>query len=395
MTQTLLVDPRLLEGATELQRTYIEAANRLGSFRAAARELNKHPDQVRSSIRSLERRMNLRGLGHFEDGPPQMAPQGFGIKGTSTLYDRNGEVAARWVKTKREDDMAEEIIREFIEDLAVGIKGTSPITPAPQLVYKDLLAVYPMGDPHFGLYAIAEETGDDFNLETAERDLCAAIDRLVECTAPAETAVILNLGDFFHTDNSSNQTSRSKNALDVDGRWPQIMKIGLRAMIYCISRALQKHQTVIVRNVKGNHDDHSSFALALALDCYFSNNDRVKIEMTTNAFWYLRWGKVLIGATHGHEAKPADLPGIMACDRAEDWGVTKFRYWYHGHIHHKAVKEYPGVIVESFNTLAARDAWHSGEGYRAGRDMLSILLHCEYGEVERHRCDIGMLKKAA
>jgi len=31
-------------------------------------------------------------------------------------------------------------------------------------------------------------------------------------------------------------------------------------------------------------------------------------------------------------------------------------------------------------------------GYRAGRDMRLIVLHKEYGEVERHRCDISMLQ---
>ena len=391
---TQLVDPRLFDHATELQKQFIEASNRLGSFRAAARELGKHPDQVRTSIRSLEKRLGLRGLGHFEEGPPQMAPEGFGIKGTSTLYDGKGNVAARWVKTKREDVIAETLIREFIEDLAHGITGTSRLVPAPVHSYKDLLAVYPMGDPHFGLYAWAEECGETFNLQIAEETLCGAIDRLVECTAPAETAIILNLGDFFHSDNESNRTARSGNALDVDGRYSQIMKIGLRAMIYSVERTLQKHQKVIVRNVKGNHDTHSSFALSLALDAYFSNNDRVHVELNANDFWYYRWGKVLIGATHGDKAKPNDLPGIMSVDRAKDWGETTHRYWYHGHIHHKSVKEGMGATVESFNTLAARDAWHSGEGYRAGRDMLSILLHCEHGEVERHRCDIGMLQKA-
>jgi hypothetical protein len=41
-------------------------------------------------------------------------------------------------------------------------------------------------------------------------------------------------------------------------------------------------------------------------------------------------------------------------------------------------------------TLAARDAWHQGR-YWAGRDMQLVVLHRQHGEIERHRCDVGML----
>jgi hypothetical protein len=86
------------------------------------------------------------------------------------------------------------------------------------------------------------------------------------------------------------------------------------------------------------------------------------------------------------------LLGVMASDRPKEWGDTDHRYWYCGHIHHKVQKEYPGVIVEYFRTLAPKDAWHAGQGYRAGRDMCLIVMHKQYGEIERHRCDIGMLQ---
>jgi hypothetical protein len=107
----------------------------------------------------------------------------------------------------------------------------------------------------------------------------------------------------------------------------------------------------------------------------------------------MRFGQNLIGSTHGDGAKPADLPLLMAADRAEDWGKTSFRYWYTGHVHHRSAKEHPGCIVESFRTLAAKDSWHTGQGYRAGRDMYAIVLDREHGEVERYRCDIRMARR--
>jgi hypothetical protein len=345
---------------------------------------------LRLGIESEDKRAAIQGFAPDHD-MTHMVPSPFVVKGTSTLYDENGVAKLQWVKTKLSDQLAEEAIREFVTHLAEGARGLSPLVKAPKTNDADLLAVYPMGDPHFGLYAWAEECGDDFDTDIAEQLTRSAIDRLVDSAPAAETALILELGDFFHMDNESNQTARSGNALDVDSRWARVMQIGLRAMVYCVQRTLEKHKQVIVRIVKGNHDTHSSFALALALDAYFSNNKRVKVDLSPAVFWYYSFGKVLIGATHGDTCKPDRLPGIMAADEPESWGKSTFRHWYHGHIHHDSVKEFPGVTVESFRTLAARDAWHAGAGYRAGRDMRLIVHHKQHGEIERHRCDISML----
>lgn len=115
------------------------------------------------------------------------------------------------------------------------------------------------------------------------------------------------------------------------------------------------------------------------------------VDLNPSKFWFHEFGKVLIGATHGDTVKHEALLGVMASDKAEAWGRTKHRYWYTGHVHHQSVREFPGVICESFRTLAAKDAYAAGHGYRAGRDMVCITQHREHGEVERHRVDIGML----
>ena len=81
----------------------------------------------------------------------------------------------------------------------------------------------------------------------------------------------------------------------------------------------------------------------------------------------------------------------MAADRPEDWGNTEFRHWMCGHIHHWTAKEHPGVIVETFRTLAGKDAWHAGKGYRSRRDMNCIVFHAKYGEIQRIKCDITRL----
>ena len=53
----------------------------------------------------------------------------------------------------------------------------------------------------------------------------------------------------------------------------------------------------------------------------------------------------------------------------------------------------PGLLVEWFRTLAPPDAWAAGEGYRSGRDMCSIVMHKDFGEIERHTCGVSMLEQ--
>jgi hypothetical protein len=240
------------------------------------------------------------------------------------------------------------------------------------------------------MYAWWQDCGDNFDLEIAERLTKGAVDRLVNSAPPSKRALLLNLGDMFHADNQDN-TTRSGHQLDVDGRWKKVLQVGLRAMIHCIRRLLEKHDEVVVRVNAGNHDGHSSYAMAMMLDCYFSSEPRVSIDLSPSPLWYLHFGQNLIGSTHGDTVKGKDMMGVMAADMPVQWGQSKHRYWYVGHVHHQDVKEYPGGVVEYFRTLAARDAWHYGQGYRAGRDMRLIVLHREHGEVERHRCDVGML----
>lgn len=314
--------------------------------------------------------------------------EGHDIKGTSTLYDSEGNIKLTWIKTNKNLDDQLELLEKHVKWLCEDVKGLAPKVTKPKANNKDLLTVYPMGDPHFGLAAYAPESGEDFALEDAEERMCAAIDRLVLSTPASETALFLNLGDFFHADNNTNQTPASGAKLDVDGNFFRIAQVGLRAMIYCIERLREKHKKVIIWNIRGNHDPHQSLMLSLCLSSYYSNESNVEISLSPSYYQYFRFGKVLIGSTHGHGAKMPDLPQVMAFDRQEDWGETDYRYWYCGHIHHKHQKEYIGATVETFRTLAATDSWHALKGYRSNKDMQAIVHHKEFGEIERHTCSL-------
>lgn len=385
-------DQRLREFADAREISFLDALNEHGKPSAAAKALGLHHSVVIRALDNLERRAAKMGFSPSHD-MNHVVPAGYRVKGVSTYYDDEGKPRGQWVKSVEDSDARERILREFAAELAEGVTGLAPITPPPAHVVADLLCVYPQGDPHVGLHSWWAEAGEDFDLKIAERLMCAAVDRLVATAPAAETALLLNLGDMFHADNQRNE-SQSGHKLDVDGRWAKVQQVGLRAMLHCVRRLLEKHQRVILRINRGNHDGHSAYALALMISCYFHDEPRVEVDLSPAVAWYFQFGKVLIGSTHGDTLKGPDMLPIMAADEPEKWGETKHRYWYVGHVHHQDVKEYRGGVVEYFRTLAARDAWHAGQGYRAGRDMRLIVHHREHGEVERHRCDVGMLEAA-
>jgi hypothetical protein len=127
------------------------------------------------------------------------------------------------------------------------------------------------------------------------------------------------------------------------------------------------------------------------MKAHFHYEPRVVIAPNPSMFHYHEFGTNLLGITHGHTVKANALPGIMANDQAPAWGRTKQRYWYCGHVHHESKKEYPGCIVETFRTLAPKDAWHAGQGYRAGQSMVCDVVHKTRGRIMRHEVGVESL----
>lgn len=319
---------------------------------------------------------------------------GYAVKGTSTLYGDDGSVRAQWVKTTADQQAQQEAIEAALAALVADLPRVAP-RKASGVWSTDLLTAYPIGDPHIGMYSWAAETGEDWDLELARKVHCSAMDALVQAAPATEQAIIVNLGDALHYDSMEAKTPRSGHMLDADGRYAKVIDVAVMTIRQCIESALAKHKFVHVVNVRGNHDETGAMWLARLLAIAYEREPRVTVDVTPSVFNYYRWGKVLIGMHHGHSCKPDKLPGVMAADRASDWGECSWRYWWQGHIHHESKKEYPGVSVESFNTLAAKDAYANDGGWRSGRTMQAIVLHREHGEVARSRVNSAMFEEEA
>lgn len=324
----------------------------------------------------------------FLSGKGEALPPGQIIERVSRLIkDPDGNPI--WLKSKtivKPNAFDPEALRVTFADF----EGLALNPPGPVISMEDLLEVYVIADLHLGMYAWKPEAGNNYTIDIADKlQTCVMMD-LISRAPLAKTALILNLGDFFHSDNNQGKTERSGNILDTDTRYGRVQRAGVDLMLQMIHLALQKHERVIVRNIPGNHDPYSTQNLTIALQAYYHDHPRVTIENSVNPFYFHQHGAVMIGAAHGDMAKPNQIVNTMAAKAAEMWGLTKFRYVYMGHIHRKSrghnmdmAGEFGGAQWETFQTIAPRDAWGNSMGFTAGRSMQAITLHKDRGEIDR------------
>jgi len=324
--------------------------------------------------------------------PLEPIPAGHRVRGVSTLLDGEGKISSQWIKTHAPQEDRESALARLLSTLPAQVpvrEGTVPQS----MVEKDVdrMAIICLGDPHVGAFAWAPETGDDYDLGIAEALMGTAIADLVERGPNTETGLLVNLGDFFTADNALGTTTAGTRQ-SVDSRFPKVLQTGMRMLVHAIDCMLAKHGTVIVDCQQGNHDSYTAIMLAIGLDAYYRAEPRVDIPINPAPRHYHQFGACLIGTTHGDGAKIDALPALMAAEAPALWGSTRHRYFYLGHFHHTSRKDFPGCTVETFRTLAGRDAWHAHQGYLSPRDMQRIVLHREFGEVSREVANVDYLR---
>ncbi len=343
--------------------------------------------------RVVSRMKRLRRLGILPLDSGNYVSQGEVLKGTTTLYDENGNIKLQWLKTDTEKEAILTSFKACIENYVEELPKFKAKEYKQLHTADELLAVYPLGDPHIGMKAYKDEAGEDWDLTKTQEVICGVFDRLVKTTPHCKQAVIVNLGDYFHRDNMAGVTERHKHKLDTDGTYLMMVSTGMKIMVQMINSALEHHEHVRVINSLGNHDDTGAIFLQVALSHMYENEPRVQVDCANAVFQYFQHGTSLFGVHHGHTVKPDKLPLMMATDKPKEWGASEFRYFLTGHEHHEARKEYSGCIVESFRTLAAKDNYAYSGGWRAGRDSKALVIHEEFGEVERHTVNIAHVLK--
>jgi hypothetical protein len=309
--------------------------------------------------------------------------------------DINAKVV--WLKSKRMSAMIkvgenivsfEDMKKEF-RDFALNYSPSFKKIKRKAIKDPHCLVLDP-ADIHIGKYSSIEETGEAYNQEIAvNRVIEGTKGVLSKCAGFNIDKIVLVVGnDVLHTDNSK-RTTTSGTPQDTDKNWYDNY-IAARDLYINIISILKKIADVTIIHCPSNHDYITGWMLADSLSCYYNKDRNVDFDVSMAHRKYFRYGRSLIGLSHGDGAKMDLLPLLMAEESKNDWADSKYRYWYLHHIHHFKKFKYqtgtdtPGCTVEFLRSPSGTDSWHHRNGYEHAPKAIEAFIHSkEFGQVAK------------
>lgn len=366
----------------------IDALRKHGSNAKTATALGLNPRTLMRRKASLA----LKGWSPEHD-MTRTVPDGFTLRGVSTLYDKDGRVSQQWVKSQQDSAAVRRMIDGIMAGLCAEIPRERP-TKAPKQKPDGLLNAYIVTDYHLGMLAWGEETGADWDTQIAEDMLVAWFAQAMAEAPDAEVGLFAQLGDFLHWDGWDAVTPTSRHILDADSRFPKLVRVAARAIKRIIRMMLAKHLRVHVIMAEGNHDMASSVWLRQLVEEMFSDEPRVTVDMTPDPYYCVEHGETALFFHHGHKKRLAGIDDVFAAKFRPVFGRTTHAYAHMGHLHHVEVKETNLMVVEQHRTLAAPDAHASRGGWLSGRDA-QVITYCKrYGERMRRKIPAQLIVDA-
>jgi hypothetical protein len=345
------------------------------------------PEQIRGRKRNLRKKFgdNLENLS--EDLFKEILEQN----------NFSGDWSHGWLKTdsasifirNKEDIVTYEDMRE---NLIADMKKHAPKYPVIKRakIKDEHMFVIDPADVHINKLALAEETGDDYNIEIAKKRCLEGVLGLLEKAKGfgIDKIALIVGNDILHTDSPFRKTT-SGTPQDTDSQWWKAF-IEAKKLYVDIIEHLVTVADVHVVYCPSNHDYMSGFMLADSLSSWFHKSKNITFDVSIKHRKYIEYGLNMIMVNHGDGHKMPDLPIIMASEEPQMWARTKFRHSYLHHLHHKIVtkwlggKDYHGVTAEHLRTPSGTDGWHDRNGYMGGKKAVEgFLHHKENGQVAR------------
>ena len=384
-------DPRTLIEftTTDRQKEVVNAVIKNGSAKKAAKELKCDRRTVDKMIVRLEKIAASNGVAPHRDLTHQTA-EGFQAKRISTAYKEDGSVALQWVIQEPDKQSLQQRLNYMLEGIKDDLTGFKKAVKPPAKVNADYLAMYIIGDHHFGMLADSETKldDDDWDVKIATQILLDSIEKLSDRVGDAEVGVLLNVGDFFHADSSKNETTAGTK-VDVDTRISRTFKLAGRLFQILVEKMLKTHKKVVVINVRGNHDSDMACHLSSCLEIIYDNEPRVEVLQNYSKFIHYQWHNNLFVFHHGDRIKHEQILQTVIKNLDDEWSQSKNRYCHLGHIHHHIAREVGSMHFEHWGSLTSTDQWHSDSGYGAERSMTAVVYHKDHGEDSRVKIKVG------
>lgn len=163
----------------------------------------------------------------------------------------------------------------------------------------------------------------------------------------------------------------------INGKYTE--EIDYSGKVWCLttpnSNFITRREGVVA--VQGNCN--RIFYLGDVIDAYYRNDQQVTVDNSDKLFKSILYGSSLLVFEHG-ELREVDYPLVIASEFPKDWGNSKFRYMFCGHLHHTIIKEFRGnCFVKFLPSLAKSSAWELSKGYRTSPKAEGCIINKDNG----------------
>lgn len=325
-----------------------------------------------------------------------------------------------WIKTDgysvylRPESGPELDLRAVIQEEVAGLAGEfQDKLPRRFETREGNLFVLDPADVHIGKLSVQSETGVRYDIDIATHRLVEGSRMLLErAMRDGVTRVLFVIGnDIAHFDNPRRQTT-SGTPQDASGSLHDVYRAAQRAYIKIVRMALEMGLHIDIVFNPSNHDWIIGWTIAQAVGAVFVDHPNVGVSdyyLSERHRKYYRFGRNLIGTSHGDGAKESDLPQLMMVEARPHIAECLFLYWYVHHYHHKmrkaagvrsmprekdhiamtAIMSGPGAMegdnchIEYVRSPSEPDGWHHRNGY-INRQAVEGFIHHPYdGQITR------------
>jgi hypothetical protein len=290
------------------------------------------------------------------------------------LITHNGK--APYYNIQSKDISLNQNLEEFGARIIEEIKNikTLPKTVVRDEIQDGHLLVVDLADIHIGKLASSFETGEDYNNQIAVQRCKEGLEGLIKKASGFNIEQIVFIGgnDILHID-TPKATTTSGTFQNTDGMWYDNFLIAKQLYIDLLDRLLEIADVHFTFN-PSNHDYMSGFFLADVIKTYYKDKQNITFDCSIAHRKYYKYNDNLIGTTHGDGARLETLPMLMAAE-AKDWSSCKHRYIYTHHVHHKTLKDFPGVTIESLRSPSGTDSWHHRNGFTGAPKAVEAFIH--------------------
>lgn len=307
------------------------------------------------------------------------------VTSTSAVIDNdlsNLEVVKAWevstpdgvkvLKSYSKSVNTDEDIKNFRKELIEDVKKSAPKTINYKLIKKATGNQLILSIPD---YHIGRETDVELVINT----YLHAIETIVEDAVLYDIDEIVYVigNDLFNSDTLDYKTTKGTQQFDYQD-FRETFLLG-KNIIYSSIELLKLYNLPIkVLFVEGNHDHTKVFMLSEVIQAMYTNDKQIEF-VKGNRFHVHNYGNNLLMFDHG-ELKNDDYPMMLATEYPKEWGASKYRFIFNGHLHHTIYKDYRGNVKVMFlPSLTKPSDWEKAKGYQSIRQAQGHIINKESG----------------